>query len=98
MGFWKYYLPIEEGSGLYNSRFVLNLYDNSGGTPNVLSRMTLSPSSVRFENLESGETYELGKLVAGLPSSVIIKNLPTSNSQLPSGQLWRDGEFVKVVV
>lgn len=90
MGVWTYYKPIEGGSGLYGSRFVISSYDNSTTPTSTVTRLTLSSNGLIMENINSGETFQIGYTNAVLPSIVSIKNIPTSPSGLSTGQIYRD--------
>lgn len=101
MGMWTYYVPGEGGSETnYGSSINVNACSRIDGTSTVIRNITLGSNGISITNYESIEpkTYMITHGSAVFPRNVTIDDLPTNNFGLAKGQLWRDGEFVKVVL
>lgn len=55
-----------------------------------------NPGQVRSSKIEIADGSPAASVVID-PNAVVFKNLPTSDSGLQSGQLWRDGTTVKII-
>lgn len=98
MGRWSYFVPVEGEGAIYGSTIILNTYSKYGDLTSPLNRIIVGGEGIVLEDFNSGETYNIGFSTAFLPKLVNIKNMPTSIFGLNQGDIWRDGELVKVVV
>lgn len=98
MGRWSYFVPIEGEGSIYGSRIILNTYTKDGDSTSPLRRIIIGEEGIILDDFNSGAIFNIGYLTTSLSSVVNVKNMPTSIFGLNQGDLWRDGELVKIVV
>lgn len=100
MGTWTYYVPEEGVSSLFGSQIRLNSYDRSGDVSTLFNSVLLNTDGLTImQRISPTETrnYGISFISTELPSVLNINNLPTSSFGLESGQVWRDGEYLKII-
>jgi len=102
MGHWVYTNPDREDWTFYESQMKLIRYEMLNGKTRKDRETYISPEGITFTiegyNGESARYYFCRYNHLEIERSVIFKNLPTKSdyNNLSSGQLYRDGENLKI--
>jgi hypothetical protein len=101
MGRWTYKVPdtSDPSEQLYRFEITVNNYNRRDGVSRLLNSTIVNPLRIALRKYSSETEYTevyMSTSLTELRQRIILTNIPTADLGLSTGQIWRDGNLIRI--